>query len=662
MRSARFSPCARETREANVGATSIGVEPPGVEEKHELKGSSAFLRPRTDSNVGNDSQFTQDLLIALIALSGIATYLVLRFATGTRGRALNLPLYAVLVLGGLPLVWRLIQKSMAREFGSDLLAGISIIASTLMGEYLVGSIVVLMLSGGTVLEEFATRRASSVLEALARRMPEVAHRKTANGIEDIKTADIAVGDVLVVFPHEICPVDGVVVEGQGRMNEAYLTGEPFETSKAEGTEVISGAVNGESALALRATKLPVDSRYARIMRVMQETQAHRPRLRRLGDILGAWYTPLAVAIALAAWIASGTSKRFLAVVVIATPCPLLLAIPVAIIGAISLSARRSIIIKNQTVLEQIGNCTTLIFDKTGTLTYGRPELTEVICAPGVSQHDVLRTVASLERYSKHPLSQAILNAATRYELPLDPVLKVSEKPGQGLRGTVGGHEVWITGRKNAAAAAPLPGIAEGLECIVFLDGQYAAAFRFRDVPRAEGKSFVEHLRPRHHVNRVLLVSGDRESEVRYLAGLTGIREVHSSKTPEEKVAIVRDETAAAKTLFVGDGINDAPAMQAATVGVAFGMSSDITAEAADAVVLDASLEKVDELMHIGRRMRSIALMSAVGGMGLSMVGMIAAAFGHLPPIEGAVAQEIIDLVAVLNAVRTALPFNQMSDF
>ena len=208
------------------------------------------------------------------------------------------PLYVVLVFGGLPLVFRLIQKSLAREFGSDLLAGISIVASALMGQYLVGSIVVLMLSGGTVLEEFATRRASSVLEALSKRMPETAHRKTETGIVDIKAAEIAVGDVLVVFPHEICPVDGVVVEGQGRMNEAYLTGEPYETSKAEGAEVISGAVNGESALAVRATKLPIDSRYARIMRVMQETQARRPKLRRLGDMLGAWYTPLAVAIAI----------------------------------------------------------------------------------------------------------------------------------------------------------------------------------------------------------------------------------------------------------------------------------------------------------------------------------------------------------------------------
>jgi heavy metal translocating P-type ATPase len=494
-------------------------------------------------------------------------------------------------------------------------------------------------------------------------MPQTAHRKTHAGIVDIKVSEIVVGDLLTVFPHEICPVDGIVVEGQGRMNEAYLTGEPFETSKAEGAEVISGAINGESALGVVATKLPVDSRYARIMNVMQETQASRPRLRRLGDMLGSWYTPLAVTIAIASWVLSGDAYRFLAVLVIATPCPLLLAIPVAMIGAISLSARRSIIIKNQAVLEQVGKCTTLIFDKTGTLTYGRPALTEILCAHGFSENEVLRAAASLERYSKHPLARAILDSASEKNLARDPVTKVSETQGEGLVGMVAGRQVWIAGRKNVAGrAVALPEITAGLECVLFLDQLYAATFRFRDVPRSDGRSFVEHLGPRHKINRIVLLSGDRDSEVRYLAQLMGIQDIHSAKSPEEKVAIVRRETELAKTIFVGDGINDAPAMQAATVGVAFGMGSDITAEAADAVVLDASLERVDELLHIGRRMRSIALMSAAGGMGLSVIGMLAAALGYLPPVRGAVAQEFIDLAAVLNAVRTALPFHRITDF
>lgn len=647
----------------SVVQAPAAADAPGVERRLSSMSPSEPPQPRVSFLAGAEGQFRRDVFIAAVAAMGIACHLILKFSFGIRGFGQEIPLDVVLVFGGAPLVFRLVQKSLAREFGSDLLAGISIVASALMGQFLVGSIVVLMLSGGTVLEEFATRRASSVLQALSKRMPETAHRKTQMGIVDIESAEIQIGDVLVVFPHEICPVDGVVVEGQGRMNEAYLTGEPYEISKAEGAAVISGAVNGQSALAVRATKLPIDSRYARIMRVMQETQSRRPRLRRLGDMLGAWYTPLAGAIAAGSWIASGQSQRFLAVLVIATPCPLLLAIPVAIIGAISLSARRSIIIKNQAVLEQVGNCTTLIFDKTGTLTYGRPSLTEVLCPAGADEKEVLRAAASLERYSKHPLARAILDAASRANLPLDAVLKVSEAQGEGLMGVVGGRRVWITGRKQAAELGiPLPEVAAGLECVVFLDGKYAATFRFRDVPREDGRSFVDHLGPRHRINRVLLVSGDRESEARYLADLMGIREIHFAMSPEEKVAIVRQEAAIAKTLFVGDGINDAPAMQAATVGVAFGMTSDITAEAADAVVLDASLEKVDELLHIGRRMRSIAVMSAVGGMALSMIGMTAAAFGYLPPIAGAVAQEIIDLAAVLNAVRAALPFNHITDF
>jgi len=620
-------------------------------------------QPRVPARVEIDGASRMDFFIAVLAIAGIAAHLALRYGFKSSSLTQFVPLYFVLILGGLPLIVRLTAKVFAREFGSDLLAGISIVVSVLMGQYLVGSIVVLMLSGGTALETFATRRASSVLKALAQRMPQTAHRKAGNGITDIEIGAVEVGDMLVLFPHEICPVDGVVREGQGRMNEAYLTGEPFEMSKTPGSEVISGAVNGETALTIQAEKLPMDSRYAKIMQVMQETQQRRPRMRRLGDMLGAWYTPLAVSLALAAWILSGEPHRFLAVLVIATPCPLLLAIPVAVIGAISLSARRSIIIKNPAVLEQINQCRTLIFDKTGTLTYGRPSLTEIICAPGVSEKNILGIAASLERYSKHPLAAAFVDAARDTGVELDAVTEVSEKQGEGLRGIVAGRAVWVTGRNKVTDRnLALPAAAVGLECVAFVDGDYAATFRFRDVARAGGRSFVRHLGPRHHVNRVLLVSGDRDAEVRYLADVVGITEVHASKSPEEKVSIVREESRRGKTLFVGDGINDAPAMQAATVGIAFGMSSDITAEAADAVLLEASLGKVDELMHIGRRMRSIALISAVGGIGLSVIGMSAAALGWLSPIEGAIAQEVIDLAAVLNAVRAALSFHNMTDF
>jgi heavy metal translocating P-type ATPase len=573
------------------------------------------------------------------------------------------PLIVALLVGGTPLVFDLTKKLVKREFGSDLLAGVSIVSAVALGQYLVADIVVLMLSGGAALEEFATARASSVLDALARRLPGVAHRRCADGPTDVKLEEIRIDDALIVLPHEICPVDGVVIEGRGKMDERYLTGEPYEISKMAGSQVLSGAINGDAALVIRAEKLAADSRYARIMKVMQSTEQQRPHLRRLGDQLGAWYTPLALTLAGIAAFASRDLQRFLAVVVVATPCPLLLAIPTAIIGAISLAARRAIIIKNPAVLEQIDSCQTLIFDKTGTLTYGRPTLTEIICAEGFERQDVLRLAASLEHYSKHPLAGAILSEAKEQETQFLAVTELSEAPGEGLRGTVEGHTVRITGRKQAEEMHTiLPAMSSGLECVVFIDERYAATMRFHDAPRGDSRVFIQHLKPRHGVRKVMLISGDRESEVQYLASSVGISEVFAGKSPEEKVKIVKQETAKAKTLFVGDGINDAPALTAATVGVAFGSQSDIITEAADAVILETSLGKIDELMHIGRRMRRIALQSALGGMVASIVGMIAAAMGYLPPIGGAMAQEIIDLLAVLNAVRVALPTDDLQDF
>jgi heavy metal translocating P-type ATPase len=517
-----------------------------------------------------------------------------------------------------------------------------------------------MLAGGNALEQYVTRRASAVLSALAKRLPSVAHRRTGQHITDISLDKVRVGDSIMLLPHEICPVDGMIVEGNGTMDESYLTGEPYVISKTVGSGVLSGAMNGDSALTIKATALPQDSRYMRIMQVMREAEMNRPRFRRIADRLGAWYTVLAVGVAVCGWIAGGDATRFLSVLVIATPCPLLLAIPVTIMGAISISASRGIIVKNPAMLEQISRCRTMIFDKTGTLTYGKPALTEVLHSPEISAAEAIRMAASVEQYSRHPLAQPILDRAHDERLSLAPACEVSEKPGQGLTARVEGRLVHITGRKQLQSKNPeltshLPPAEVGMECILVIDGQYGATFRFQDTPRAESRSFVRHLIPKHNVDRIVLLSGDREAEVRYLANEVGIKEVLFSKSPEEKVAIVREEKRRAPTLFVGDGINDAPAMQAATVGVAFGQNSDITAEAADAVVMEPSLRKVDELIHIGRRMRRIALQSAVGGMALSTIGMLVAAAGHLPPVAGAITQEIIDVAAVLNAVRAALP-------
>lgn len=596
--------------------------------------------------------------IAILASVGIALFLIFYFLIPGLKLYADYPLYVVLLLGGGPLLFMLVRKMFHLEFSADLLAGISIAASVALEQYLAGSLVVLMLSGGQALETYAIGTASKVLEKLAKRAPSTAHRKKDDTLETIPVQQINIDDTLVIFPHEICPVDGEVTEGRGVMDESYLTGEPFFLAKAPGSSVISGSINGDEALTIKAKKRAIDSRYAKIMEVMRESEQKRPQMRRLADQLGAWYTPLAVLIAVIAWAVTGEAIRFLAVLVIATPCPLLIAIPVAIIGSISLSARCGILIKNPIVLEQLDQCRTMIFDKTGTLTYGKPVLTDQIVFDSRDPKDILQMAASIEHYSKHPLSSAIIEKAEEEKLSLLDVKHMSEPKGEGLRGSINGNEITLTSRKQLDRLGLkdklqlLPkGI--GLECVVLINGQLAAYYRFHDMPREEGSSFIGHLASKHHINKIMLVSGDREEEVKYMADTMGIKEVYADQSPEQKVAIVEKERAKAKTAYLGDGINDAPALVVATVGIAFGQNSDVTAEAAGAVVMDNSLRTVDEFLHISRRMRVIALQSALGGIALSLVGMIIAAFGYLPPVAGAIAQEVIDVVVILNALRTA---------
>ena len=595
------------------------------------------------------------MLIAICALIAIILNLILEWGIDNAFLS-TLPLWLIIVLGGLPLLIQIAAKLIKGNWGADMLAAIAIVTATILGQYLAATLVILMMAGGQALEAYAMRKASSVLAALAARMPSVAHLRQDGKIKEIAIDAIAIGDVIVIYPHETCPVDGVVIEGHSSMDESYLTGEPYRISKAPGATVLSGAINGEAVLVITAEKLPADSRYAKIMEVMTEAEQKRPNLRRIGDQIGAIFAPLALAVAAASWIITGIPMRFLSVLVIATPCPLLIAIPIAMISAISLAARHSIIIKDPTVLERLPTCRTAIFDKTGTLTYGRPELTEIITAEGIIADTILQQAASLERYSKHPLASAILISASKKGLNLLDAMHVSEKPGQGLTGNVAGDEITVTHRRKLLQSVPevaalLPPVSSGLECILLLNGSYAATLRFRDSPRAEGKSFIHHLTPIHHFKRILLVSGDRESEVSYLAGLLGITETYAGQTPEQKLALVMAEVTKAPTLFMGDGINDAPALAVATVGIAFGQHSNVTAEAAGAVILENTLAKVDELLHISISMRRIALQSAIGGMLLSMVGMGCAASGLITPVAGAMLQEGVDILAIINALR-----------
>jgi P-type E1-E2 ATPase len=576
------------------------------------------------------------MVIAIASLIAIALHFILNDTQLMYGvRLADTPLLALIIIGGIPLVAQVTIKMFRGSVGADFLGGIELVAAAALEQYLASALIVLMLAGGQALEEYAMRKASAVLRALSERMPASAHRKKGESVEEITLADIAIGDEILVYPHETAPVDGVVTQGQGSMDESYLTGEPYQISKAPGAAVLSGAINGESVLTIRAEKLAHDSRYAQIMGVMQEAEQKRPTMRRLGDQLGGWFALLALIVTGLVWFFTGDALRALAVLVIATPCPLIIAIPITIIGAISMA----------------------IFDKTGTLTYGKPELTEIVPATGFTHNDILARAASLERYSKHPLASAIMQAAEKAKLSLMEAESVSEKPGQGLTGMVAGHEIAVTSRKKLLQLQPdiqLPPTAAGLESIILMDGKYAATFRFRDAPRAEGKSFIGHLAPAHQFKKIMLVSGDRESEVAYLAKLLGIKETLASQSPEQKVAIVRAETAKAPTLFMGDGINDAPALASATVGIAFGQHSSVTAEAAGAVIMENSLVKVDELIHISARLRTIALQSAIGGMALSIIGMGFAAAGYISPVQAALLQEFIDVLAIMNALRLTL--------
>lgn len=600
-------------------------------------------------------QFKWQSFVAFLSLLAIGLYFILSalYTTNT-----NFPLLCLIIVGGVPLFLQILLKLLRGNFGADSLAAIALVTGIILKEYLAASFIILMLASGQTLERYARHKASSVLMALTERMPTIAHRRMNGEIEDIPLANIDINDEIIIYPHETCPVDGIVLEGNGSMNEAYLTGEPYQISKAPGSSVLSGVINGESVLIIKATKLPVDSRYAIIVKVLEAAEQKRPSIRRLGDQIGAIFAPIALLFAAGTWYFTHDAVRFLAVLVIATPCPLLIAIPITIVSAISRAAKQGIIIKDPIVLERLPICKTAIFDKTGTLTYGKPTLTEIYTVQNYTKEQILQYIGSLERYSKHPLANAVIKATQDWDIDLLESTNISEKPGQGIHGIINHRKVNVTSRKKLLEMMPecqslLPPVSPGLECIILLDDQYAAALHFHDAPRAESKTFISHLRPAHQFKKIMLVSGDRKSEVNYLAELIPFTEIYASQSPEQKLAIVCSERKKAATVFMGDGINDAPALTAATVGIAFGQQSNVTAEAAGAVIMENTLSKVDELLHLSINTRNIATQSAVGGMLMSIVGMGFAATGFISPVIGAILQECIDILAIVNALRLA---------
>jgi heavy metal translocating P-type ATPase len=577
----------------------------------------------------------------------------------------NYFLLTSIVIAGLPMLVQIFIKIIKGNIGADLIAFIALILAIYLQEYFTATLIILMLASGQYLEEFASHRASFVLEALAKRMPSIAHLKQDNNFIDIAVSQIKINDLIAVFPHEICPVDGEIIEGNGSMDESYLTGEPFKISKTIGSKALSGAINGDSVFIIKAEKLAENSRYGEIIKVMQIAKEQKPEIRKLADKIGAIFAPITLIIAGFSYFFTNSITNFLAVLTIATPCPLIIAVPIAIISAISISARNGIIIKDARILEKLSTCKIAIFDKTGTLTYGKPKLSSVISLSNYSADEIIQKTASLERYSRHPLANAVLEEAKTRNLILLDAENISEKAGFGMIGNIKNKEIIITNRQKIhdyiLPEQPIPSEASGLECMVVIDKKIVGFLNFRDEERAESHDFVSHLGPNHNFSKIILLSGDKASEVNFLADKLGIKNAYSSQSPEQKLAIVKQETAIAPTLFMGDGINDAPALMLATVGIAFGQNNDITAEASGAVILENNLLKVDELLHIGIHTRRIILQSAVGGMIFSIIGMIFACFGFISPSQGAIAQQIIDIVAILNALRLTISKNVKSD-
>jgi heavy metal translocating P-type ATPase len=569
---------------------------------------------------------------------------------------------AGLIVTGAPVVWRTVRGIFAGRLAADVVATLAIVGAALLLLPLAGLIVVIMQTGGEALERYAEGRASFAVRELEAAAPRFAHRIRDGDTEDISVGEIVVGDQLLVRPGEMLPCDAEVTSGRSHVDVSRITGEPVPVSASPGTRLLSGSLNGEALLTVRAVALASESQYARIVDLVRSAQSSKAPLQRLADRYAVWFTPVTLAVCVVAYVASGDLVRVLAVLVVATPCPLILATPVAILGGINRAARRQIIIRNGTALEQLGQVTTAVFDKTGTLTIGHPEVSHVVARAGFDEHALLRLAAGVEQGSSHQLARTVVDAARAGELEIPEPRWVREDPGRGVIGDVDGHTVAVGARsfvlEQAAHAdgnvEALASAVTGLRAFVAVDGDVTGAIGFADQTRAELGRSIEQL-TRLGVRRTLVVSGDRAENVRAAAEQAGVSDVYGDLLPQDKVAIVRALMADGETvMMVGDGTNDAPALSTAHVGVALAAhGGGIVAEAAGVVLLADDLSRVPDAIAIGRRTMRIARQSIWVGLGLSAVGMVFAALGALPPVAGAVVQEGIDLAVILNALRTS---------
>jgi heavy metal translocating P-type ATPase len=591
------------------------------------------------------------LTVSALAVGGIA------WLGGWRGVADGCWIAGTAVAVVPALVWVLAALRRGR-LGADVIAVLSLAGTLLVGEYLAGALIAVMLAGGRALEARAERRASHDLRALLEHAPRFARRRVGSEVSVIPLAEVAVDDRLVVGPGEVVPVDGRVVGSVAVLDESVLTGEPLQVERGADEPVRSGVVNAGTAFELRATASAEDSTYAGIVRLAEQARAGNAPIVRLADRYAAWFLPLTLLVSGAAWLASGSAVRAVAVLVVATPCPLLLAAPVAIVSGLSRATREGVVIRSGGALENLGHATTLVMDKTGTLTIGRPVVVDVMAAPGRDPTEILRLAASADQLSPHVLAEAIVTEALTRGLPLSLPTGVVEQPGRGVAASIDDRRIRVgklpgdTGRAGwARAVVNRARLDTAAIAWVSIDGQPAGAVLLRDPLRRHAPRTVRRLR-QAGLNRLVMLTGDRAEPAREVATVLGLDEVYADQSPADKVAAVRAERERAVTVMAGDGVNDAPALAAASVGVAMGArGATASSEAADVVLTTDRVDRLADAMDIARWSRRIAVQSAVVGMSLSLLAMAIAALGWLPPAPGALLQEGIDVAVILNALR-----------
>jgi len=574
--------------------------------------------------------------------------------------------------GTIPVVVGLLA-SMVRDFlagrvGVDAVAFVSMSGALVLGQNLAGIVIAVMYAGGNILEDFAVARAERDLRSLIDRAPKVAHRRVASTIEDIPIEQVAVGDDLLVRSGEVIPVDGIIASPAAVLDEAAVSGEPIAVSRQAGELARSGCLNAGDAFELRASATANESTYAGIVRMVSAAQTAKAPFIRLADRYALLLLPVTLVAAGGAWLFSGDPVRALAVLVASTPCPLILAAPVAFIAGVAQAAKRGILVKGSGPLEALARTHTVMFDKTGTLTVGGARLVAIEAAPGHSTEEILRVAGSIEQASHHVVAAAIVEAAVAKGLKLSVPSQVRETMGSGVEGVVdgrlvrvGSHQLVYGGRKPetwAVRALRRAAWRSALSVFVAVDGQTVGAVLLADELRRDTPRAVQALRSAG-VSRIVMVTGDRADAAETIGAALDLDAVLSNREPADKVDAVATEQRQHPTVMVGDGINDAPALAAANVGIAMGArGASASSEAADVVILVDRLDRVSDALTIAKRTHGIALQSIIAGMGMSGLAMCVAASGFLPPIAGALTQEVIDVAVILNALRALTSGNR----